>query len=230
MTEEKSFWHTVPGILTGIAGVITAVAGLVLALHQVGCFDEADNGSAGSGPTTTVAESTTTVATTTSAVTSTIQQLQLSTVNFTGYTSDRFLNGQEFQSEGIDRIEAAPVGGYCDGASVAIRKAGSYRAPFSFLTTAAPGAVNTCNGVPVRIRFSREVREVQILFYGADSPYELSVFSRDGVRIQRRTQNASPYDYSRAFELGYAASTPVIQSVTFGHSAALTIITEIRFQ
>lgn len=36
MSNKKSFWATLPGILTGIAGVITAVGGLLLILHQAG--------------------------------------------------------------------------------------------------------------------------------------------------------------------------------------------------
>lgn len=34
--QKKSFWGTIPGILTGIAAVITAAGGLLLALSQVG--------------------------------------------------------------------------------------------------------------------------------------------------------------------------------------------------
>lgn len=34
--EEKSFWSTVPGILTGIAAIISAIGGLVLALNAAG--------------------------------------------------------------------------------------------------------------------------------------------------------------------------------------------------
>ena len=36
MSEKKSFWTTLPGILTGITGVITATGGLLVILHQVG--------------------------------------------------------------------------------------------------------------------------------------------------------------------------------------------------
>ncbi|HEB58440.1 MAG TPA: hypothetical protein ENJ01_04395 [Gammaproteobacteria bacterium] len=41
MTEQasgshKSFWATLPGILTGLAGLITAVVGLLIALNQIG--------------------------------------------------------------------------------------------------------------------------------------------------------------------------------------------------
>lgn len=34
--EEKSFWSTVPGILTGIAAIITAISGLIIALNAAG--------------------------------------------------------------------------------------------------------------------------------------------------------------------------------------------------
>jgi hypothetical protein len=36
MSEHKSFFSTLPGILTAIAGLVTAIAGLILALHQIG--------------------------------------------------------------------------------------------------------------------------------------------------------------------------------------------------
>ena len=44
MTDTKSFWATLPGILTGIAGVITAIGGLLLILHQVNLFGPEQNG------------------------------------------------------------------------------------------------------------------------------------------------------------------------------------------
>lgn len=37
---EKSFFHTLPGILTGIAAVVTAFAGLLAALHSNGWLPE----------------------------------------------------------------------------------------------------------------------------------------------------------------------------------------------
>jgi hypothetical protein len=38
MSEEKSFWKTLPGIITGIAAIITAITGLVVALNGTGLF------------------------------------------------------------------------------------------------------------------------------------------------------------------------------------------------
>ncbi len=41
MTEDKkSWWHTLPGVLTALAGVITAVATLIGVLSKIGVFDE----------------------------------------------------------------------------------------------------------------------------------------------------------------------------------------------
>ena len=37
--NSKSWWQTLPGILTAIAGIITAVAGLLVALNQTGFFE-----------------------------------------------------------------------------------------------------------------------------------------------------------------------------------------------
>lgn len=36
--ETKSWWQTLPGILTAVAGLITAVTGFLLAMNQSGCF------------------------------------------------------------------------------------------------------------------------------------------------------------------------------------------------
>ncbi|MCK8463618.1 hypothetical protein MUY35_07120 [Aliiroseovarius sp. S1339] len=57
--EEKSFWKTFPGVLTGIAAVVTAVATLLAAADKAGLF-ASDTGSppkqqnaTGDGVTTT---------------------------------------------------------------------------------------------------------------------------------------------------------------------------------
>ena len=36
MSQQKSFWSTIPGILTGIAAVVTAIGGLLAILFQAG--------------------------------------------------------------------------------------------------------------------------------------------------------------------------------------------------
>ncbi|MFH1216470.1 MAG: hypothetical protein V1706_08210 [Pseudomonadota bacterium] len=40
MNDKKSFWATLPGILTGIAAVITATGGIIAILYQVGVIGE----------------------------------------------------------------------------------------------------------------------------------------------------------------------------------------------
>lgn len=40
MNDKKSFWVTLPGILTGIAAVITATGGIIATLYQVGVVGE----------------------------------------------------------------------------------------------------------------------------------------------------------------------------------------------
>lgn len=41
--EKKSFWTTLPGILTGITGLITALGGLFVILHQIGVLGPGSN-------------------------------------------------------------------------------------------------------------------------------------------------------------------------------------------
>ncbi len=43
MSEQKSFFSTLPGILTGIAGVITAIVGLIYALSSIGVIGSRGN-------------------------------------------------------------------------------------------------------------------------------------------------------------------------------------------
>ncbi len=38
--DKKSWWHTLPGVLTALAGVITAVATLIGMLNKIGVFEE----------------------------------------------------------------------------------------------------------------------------------------------------------------------------------------------
>src|SRR5215469_4683438 len=40
-SDSKSWWQTLPGLLTALAAVITAVTGLLVAVHQAGWFNHA---------------------------------------------------------------------------------------------------------------------------------------------------------------------------------------------
>ncbi|MDP9078668.1 MAG: hypothetical protein M3O71_14650 [Bacteroidota bacterium] len=40
MPDEKSFWTTVPGIITGLAAIVTAITGLIVALNGAGLFSK----------------------------------------------------------------------------------------------------------------------------------------------------------------------------------------------
>ena len=54
MSEQKSFFATLPGIFTGLAGLVTAVVALIYALSETGIMDKAKT----SNPAPTVAAST----------------------------------------------------------------------------------------------------------------------------------------------------------------------------
>src|SRR5881227_2974950 len=45
--SERSWWQTLPGILTAIAAIITAITGLIVALYQAGLFEPRSRGGAG---------------------------------------------------------------------------------------------------------------------------------------------------------------------------------------
>lgn len=40
--ESKSWWQTLPGVLTAVAALITAITGLLVAIHQAGWFNHAN--------------------------------------------------------------------------------------------------------------------------------------------------------------------------------------------
>lgn len=44
MSEQKSFWTTLPGVLTGLAMVISAISGLLFTLYTIGVFEPTKNG------------------------------------------------------------------------------------------------------------------------------------------------------------------------------------------
>ncbi len=54
MSEQKSFFATLPGIFTGLAGLVTAVAALIYALSETGIIDKTKT----SNPAPTVSAST----------------------------------------------------------------------------------------------------------------------------------------------------------------------------
>jgi hypothetical protein len=54
--SERSWWQTLPGILTAIAGIITAITGLIVALYQQGLLGPGPNGRAGKESPTSVYE------------------------------------------------------------------------------------------------------------------------------------------------------------------------------
>lgn len=40
MPDEKNFWTTLPGIITGLAAIVTAITGLIVALNGAGLFSK----------------------------------------------------------------------------------------------------------------------------------------------------------------------------------------------
>jgi len=40
MPDEKNFWTTIPGIITGLAAIVTAITGLIVALNGAGLFNK----------------------------------------------------------------------------------------------------------------------------------------------------------------------------------------------
>ena len=59
MTEnKKSFWSSIPGLVTGLAGLLTGIVGLVTVLIQLDVIGGGDDAATPAGVTTTVAAGT----------------------------------------------------------------------------------------------------------------------------------------------------------------------------
>jgi hypothetical protein len=156
-----------------------------------------------------------------------LRKPETTTINFSGFSKGRFLNGNEFTADGITKIKASPTGDYCKNAQVAILPPGSYRSNYSFLTTAQPGQLKRCNGVPLSIYFRKLAKEVVVHFFGADVPYKLSAYRMDGTAIDHVTARAKPYEYSD-FEIRINSEEADIASITFGYTTALTMIRDVQ--
>jgi hypothetical protein len=152
---------------------------------------------------------------------------ETTTIDFSGLSKGRFLKGNEFNAEGISEIKASPIGAYCKNAQAAILPPGSYRSNYSFLTTAQPGQLMRCNGVPLAIYFGKPAKEVIVHFFGADVPYKLEAYRIDGTAIGHETARARPYEYSD-FEIRITSEEADIASITFGYTAALTMIRDVQ--
>jgi hypothetical protein len=62
MSDRRSFWSSVPGLVTGLAGLLTGIVGLVTVLIQLGVLGGKDKASSSGSPPTTVSTTTVTVA------------------------------------------------------------------------------------------------------------------------------------------------------------------------
>lgn len=129
-----------------------------------------------------------------------------------------------FNRQGIRDVQVSSSGNYCSDARPAILAAGTYRAPVSFLSTARPGALNSCNGVPLEFEFSTPVREVTIQFYGAAANYLLTPYNENGRRLGSSSAQGSPYNYEQPFSVTYTSESANISRITFGHQTALTMV------
>lgn len=147
----------------------------------------------------------------------------------TPITTDRILEGDEFLAKGI-RLAGAPESSYCaDATMAAVRRPGTYSGiNFYFLTTASPGEVNRCNGVPVAILFTSSVRAVTLTFAGASTTYTMKAYDSAG-RLLGTTQQDAVFG-GGTFEVSFRSDSANISRVTFGSTTALTAIMEISYE
>lgn len=129
------------------------------------------------------------------------------------------LSGEEFSAWGL-HISAAPEGGYCADAVPAIR----VDSKGTYLSTARPGDVDACAGVPLRIRLDTPARGVTVRFMGAQVDYRLRAFDSGGNLLGEATQTG---ELNALREVSFNTGGAIIASFTFGYQAALTQVFEI---
>jgi hypothetical protein len=70
LTEEppssRGFWHSVPGVITGVAGIVTAIGGILAILFQLGVIGGSDDGPSAAPPPGRASTATSTAAVATS--------------------------------------------------------------------------------------------------------------------------------------------------------------------
>jgi hypothetical protein len=146
----------------------------------------------------------------------------------TPISPNTLLTGNEFLSRGI-RLSGAPESTYCaDATLAAIRSAGTYSGiTFPFLTSASPGNINRCNGVPVAISFIRPVQQVTLTFAGASVAYVLKAYNSDGILLGTIQKNAVLN--AGTTDITFSDPSARISRVTFGCQTAVTAIKEIYY-
>mgnify|MGYP001447892863 FL=1 len=143
-------------------------------------------------------------------------------------TRDVILTGTEFQAQGI-LLAASPESSYCSDAKfAAVRMAGTYGKADNFLTTARPGAVNSCNTILLEIQFINSARQVTLSFSGATVTYTMKVYDSRGSLLGTVQQGAVVG--SETFQISFSSGSANISRVTFGKQTAVTAVSQINFQ
>jgi hypothetical protein len=129
-------------------------------------------------------------------------------------------------------VAGAPQNEYCAGATAAsVVPANVYGTRVPVLTSASPGDVFRCNGVPLEFSFHEPVASVAVRFLGATRLYTLKAFDPQGALLGQRV--ATPASVSEDCEVHFSVPEGgSISRVVFGHlpGAALTLITELSYQ
>jgi hypothetical protein len=147
----------------------------------------------------------------------------------TPITTDRILNGDEFQSAGI-LLAGAPQGSYCAEATATKILVPPHHVSidFTFLSSSRPDELNGCDGVPVEITFTEPVAEVELTFAGASTTYTMEVYDSAGNLIQTVTKDAV-YGGDTAV-IGAGSTAGNIKRVVFGKQASITAIQQVRYK
>lgn len=145
----------------------------------------------------------------------------------TPINADQILTGNEFAAAGIT-LSGRSSTDYCADATAAAIRRPAYNVPINFLTTASPGDVNRCNGIPVVITFNTPVRRVTLTFYGASSTYRLAAYDSSDTFLGSENQ-AAVYG-AEDFLVTFQSDSANIKYVTFGYQASITAVTRIQFE
>jgi hypothetical protein len=147
----------------------------------------------------------------------------------TPVTTDRILDGDEFQSAGI-LLAGAPQGSYCAEATATKILVPPHHVSidFTFLSSSRPDELSGCDGVPVEITFIEPVVEVELTFAGASSTYTMEVYDSAGNLIQ--TVDRQAVYGGGTTVIGAGSSSGNIKRVVFGKQASITAIQQIWYK
>lgn len=149
-------------------------------------------------------------------------------IDFSNYEGEsKILSQFAYADDGIESIKTITPDSYCSNALPALLAVGHNFSPWSFLSTANPRNLNSCNTVPLEFTFLEPVKKVVVEFHGAAVEYSLTAFSEHDTVLGSTTATSEPNNYDEASLASWEEESAKIYKITFGYRAAVTHIRSI---